>query len=210
MMRIGIIEDHQDTREVLQAFLSQQAGFEVSLVSESVEVFLESIEHLSSPPQFLLLDINLPGMSGIEAIKILKQQLPDTDIVMLTMHDDSRHIFQALCAGAVGYLIKGTPLHKIKAALLNVQEGGSAMSPHVARKVVEYFQPGKKKKESPLTPKEHQIVEGLVDGLSYKLIADRYSISIETVRTHIKNIYKKLHVNSKSEVVAMKLKGEID
>ncbi|MEM7372086.1 MAG: response regulator transcription factor [Bacteroidota bacterium] len=210
MMRIGIIEDHQDTREVLHAFFSQQAGFEVCLVAESVEAFFAELEKLSSPPSLLLLDINLPGISGIEAIKSLAQRLPDVDIVMLTMHDDSRHIFQALCAGAIGYLVKGTPLVKIKSALLNVQQGGSAMSPHVARKVVEYFQPGKKKGDSALTPKEHQIVEGLVDGLSYKLIADRYSISIETVRTHIKNIYKKLHVNSKSEVVAMKLRGEID
>ncbi|MEL6593795.1 MAG: LuxR C-terminal-related transcriptional regulator, partial [Bacteroidota bacterium] len=91
----------------------------------------------------------------------------------------------------------------------SVQTGGSAMSPQVARKVVEYFSPAKASLESPLTPKEHQIVEGLVDGLSYKLIADRLSIGIETVRTHIKNIYKKLHVNSKSEVVAKKLRGEI-
>ncbi len=209
MIRLGIIEDHQDSREVLKAFFGHQLGFEVIIASESVEDFLAEVELHEHKMEVLLLDINLPGITGIEGIKKIKAILPDTDIIMLTLHEDSRHIFQALCAGAVGYLVKGTPLPKIKAAVESVQSGGSAMSPQVARKVVDYFQPAKKTNQSPLTPKENQIVEGLVDGLSYKLIADRYSIGIETVRTHIKNIYKKLHVNSKSEVVAKKLRGEI-
>lgn len=209
MIRLGIIEDHRDSRDVLTAFFTHQLGFEVVLAAESVEDFVAEIELHGPKIDVLLLDINLPGITGIEGIKGIKSKLPNTDIIMLTLHEDSRHIFQALCAGAVGYLVKGTPLPKIKAAVESVQTGGSAMSPQVARKVVDYFQPAKKSSGNPLTPKENQIVEGLVDGLSYKLIADRYSIGIETVRTHIKNIYKKLHVNSKSEVVAKKLRGEI-
>ncbi|MEL7531527.1 MAG: response regulator transcription factor [Bacteroidota bacterium] len=209
MIRLGIIEDHQDSRDVLTAFFANQLGFEVILAAESVEAFLAELDLHEHKMDVLLLDINLPGITGIEGIKGIKSKLPKTDIIMLTLHEDSRHIFQALCAGAVGYLVKGTPLPKIKAAVESVQSGGSAMSPQVARKVVDYFQPAKQNQHSPLTPKENQIVEGLVDGLSYKLIADRYSIGIETVRTHIKNIYKKLHVNSKSEVVAKKLRGEI-
>ncbi|MFK7973157.1 MAG: response regulator [Bacteroidia bacterium] len=210
MIYLAIIEDHKDTREVLRAFFTHQPGFEVVAAHDSVEGFVEAIEDMEAKPAVMLLDINLPGISGIEGIRMITQHLPSADILMLTMHDDSRHIFKALCAGAVGYLVKGTTLPDIKAAIHSVLEGGSAMSPQVARKVIDYFGVGKKKPESPLTPKENQIVEGLVDGLSYKMIGDRYSISIETVRTHIKNIYKKLHVNSKSEVIAMKLKGEID
>ena len=209
MIYLGIIEDHTDTREVLAAFFSQQPGFEVVWALDSVEGGLATAETHERSPEVLLLDINLPGMTGIEGIKAISKTFAKTDILMLTMHDDSRHIFQALCAGAVGYLVKGTPLTKIKEAILSVQNGGSAMSPQVARKVVDHFSGNQKPANSPLTAKENQVVEGLVDGLSYKLIADRHSISIETVRTHIKNIYKKLHVNSRAEAVKKALKDKL-
>ena len=119
-----------------------------------------------------------------------------------------KKVFKALCAGASGYLLKSTPIAEVNKHLLNINNGGAPMSPAIARMLVEYFKPSKSK--SSLTAKELQIVQALVDGLSYKLIADRLQISTHTVNTHIKHIYKKLHVNSKSEVIAKSLKGEIN
>lgn len=158
------------------------------------------------------MDIQLPGMSGIEGIGIIKDKYPEIDIIMLTVYHDSHKIFDSLCAGASGYLLKHTSLPEIKESILNLLNGGAPMSPQIARKVINHFQeqePRKSNVESSLTPREHDIVNGLVDGLSYKMIADRYDISIDTVRAHIRNIYKKLHVNSKAEVIAKSLKGEI-
>ena len=164
-----------------------------------------------SLPDVVLMDIGLPGMSGIDGIRIIKDQHPDIDIIMLTVYHDSHKIFNSLCAGASGYLLKNTPLEEIKNSIETLHDGGAPMSPQIARKVIQYFQPGKKllQKKSPLTPKEKEIVVGLVDGLSYKMIADRMDISIETVRYHIKNIYQKLHVHSKAEVISKSLRGEI-
>jgi len=208
MLELAIIEDDRFIRESITEYFSDAGAIHCSLAVESVEDFLEKMP-LKTPIQALLLDINLPGISGLDALRLIKDKLPDLEIVMLTIHDKPDYIFKALCSGAVGYLLKDTPLDKIEEALLNIHKGGSAMSPSIARKVVEYFSPKEKSPESALTLREQQVVEGLVDGLSYKLIADRYSLSIETVRFHIKNVYKKLHVNSKSEVVSKALKGEI-
>jgi DNA-binding NarL/FixJ family response regulator len=155
------------------------------------------------------MDIGLPGMSGIDGMKLIKQDYPDVDIVMLTVYNDADKIFQSLCAGATGYLLKNTPLEEIKEGIELLTRGGSPMSPQIARKVIDFFGSEKKKVASPLSEKEKEIVVGLVDGLSYKLIADRMSISLETVRFHIKNIYRKLHVHSKAEVISKSLKGEI-
>lgn len=208
MLELAIIEDDRFIRESIAEYFSDASAIHCGMAVESVEAFLEKLP-LKIPVQALLLDINLPGISGLDALRVLKEKLPDLEIVMLTIHDKPDYIFKALCSGAVGYLLKDTPLDKIEEALLHIHKGGSAMSPSIARKVVEYFSPKEKSQDSTLTLREQQVVEGLVDGLSYKLIADRYSLSTETVRFHIKNIYKKLHVNSKSEVVSKALKGEI-
>jgi DNA-binding NarL/FixJ family response regulator len=148
-------------------------------------------------------------------MRLIKDDHPETDIIMLTVYNDWQKIFDSLRAGASGYLVKNTPLVEIKKAIETVRNGGSVMSPEIARKVMEHFsspigaQAEKEKPESVLTPKEKEIVIGLVDGLSYKLLADRMNISIDTIRFHIKNIYKKLHVNSKAEVISKSLRGEI-
>jgi DNA-binding NarL/FixJ family response regulator len=149
-------------------------------------------------------------MSGIEGIGIIKEKYPEIEIIMLTVYHDSHKIFDSLKAGASGYLLKHTSLPEIKESIQKLAAGGAPMSPQIARKVIQHFnKPDKKETESDLTPREQDIVNGLVDGLSYKLIADRFDISIDTVRAHIRNIYKKLHVNSKAEVITKSLRGEI-
>ncbi len=210
MLQIGIVEDDADIRTAMVNYLNRQKTMRCDFIADSVESFLKLLE-ADSLPDVVLMDIGLPGMSGIDGIRIIKDQHPDIDIIMLTVYHDSHKIFNSLCAGASGYLLKNTPLEEIKNSIETLHDGGAPMSPQIARKVIQYFQPGKKlsQKKSPLTPKEKEIVVGLVDGLSYKMIADRMDISIETVRYHIKNIYQKLHVHSKAEVISKSLRGEI-
>lgn len=208
MILVGIIEDDNQIRTLLQQYLNRQQGFSCTMVYNSVESFRKALSP-ETQPDVLLMDIGLPGMSGIDGMKLIKQDYPDIDIIMLTVYNDADKIFQSLCAGATGYLLKNTPLEEIKEGIELLTRGGSPMSPQIARKVIDFFSAEKKKTTSPLSEKEKEIVVGLVDGLSYKLIADRMSISLETVRFHIKNIYRKLHVHSKAEVISKSLKGEI-
>lgn len=208
--KVGIVEDNKKIRDLIQRYLDMQEELSCPVAVDSVE---EMIDYLEEHPQpnVILMDIQLPGMSGIKGISIIKDKFPDIDIIMLTVYHDSHKIFNALRAGASGYLLKHTSLPEIKESILKLMKGGAPMSPQIARKVINHFQENAPKKDtdSDLTPREHDIVNGLVDGLSYKMIADRYDISIDTVRAHIRNIYKKLHVNSKAEVIAKSLKGEI-
>ncbi len=209
IISVAIVEDDDTIRNGIQGYLKSQSNFICEIAEDSVEKFLKKISD-ELLPDVVLMDIGLPGMSGINGIKILKERYPEVNIIMLTVFSDSNRIFNSLCAGASGYLLKNTPLSEIKTSIEMLYNGGSPMSPEIARKVIEYFNPKDLQKyESPLTPKENEIVIGLVDGLSYKMIADKMKISVETVRFHIKNIYKKLHVNSKGEVISKSLKGEI-
>lgn len=207
---VAIVEDNKKIRNLIQRYLDMQEELSCPVGVETVEELLDYLEE-NQQPDVILMDIQLPGMSGIKGIGIIKQKFPDIDIMMLTVYHDSHKIFKALRAGASGYLLKHTSLPEIKESILTLVDGGAPMSPQIARKVITHFQTNTKKKgaESELTSREDDIVTGLVDGLSYKMIADRYDISIDTVRTHIRNIYKKLHVNSKAEVIAKSLKGEI-
>jgi DNA-binding NarL/FixJ family response regulator len=210
MIEVGIVEDNVKIRDLIQKFLNMQENMDLNLAVDSVEEMLDLLKE-GTLPDVLLMDIQLPGMSGIEGIKIIKQKYPEIEIIMLTIYHDSHKIFDSLCAGASGYLLKHTSLPEIKESIENLMNGGAPMSPQIARKVIQHFndpEPEKKPKSN-LTTREQDIVNGLVDGLSYKLIAHRYSISIDTVRAHIRNIYKKLHVNSKAEVIAKSLRGEI-
>lgn len=207
-LQVGIIEDVSLVLENLKISLESQPDFSVSLTANSVEEFLEQLEE-QTPLDIIVLDIGLPGMSGLEGIRYLRERKPKVDIVMLTAYDDSDRIFKALCAGAVSYISKKTELGVIREALRVVSRGGSYMSPGIARKVITHFSPRQPNKDAVLTPRQEQIVEGLVEGLSYKMIADKYLISVETVRDHIKKIYKKLQVNSKAEVIRKKMDGEI-
>jgi DNA-binding NarL/FixJ family response regulator len=211
MITIGIVEDDEQIRHGIQTYLNKQPGFTCDRTYGSVEELLKGLRS-GDIPNVLIMDIGLPGMSGIDGMKIVKEKYSEIDIVVFSVYNDSKRIFDSLCAGATGYLLKNTPLEEIKEGIELLASGGSPMSPQIARKVIEHFgQQNTKKKEieSPLSAKEKEIVVGLVDGLSYKLIADRMNISIETVRFHIKNIYRKLHVHGKAEVISKSLKGEI-
>lgn len=208
MVHVAIIEDQELVRKSLCGLVESHPNFKLVGAAASVESFSDGA--VDEEPDVLLLDINLgKGMSGLEGIRPLKKQYPDTDIVMLTTFDDSEKVFQALCAGATAYLTKKTPFPKVVEAIQIVSNGGSYMSPAIARKVVEHFGP-KKKQVVKLTPRQSQVVEAFTEGRSYKMVAAKLLITEETVRDHIKNIYKKLSIHSKSELIAMKLRGELD
>jgi len=209
MISIALVEDDEEIRKGIQTYLNGQKKFVCNFSFGSVEELLKSLNY-SNSPNVIIMDLGLPGMSGIDGIKIVKEKFPEIDIIVFSIYNDSEKIFESLCAGATGYLLKNTPLQEIKEGIESLAYGGSPMSPQIARKVIDFFnQRTKQKKESPLSAKEKEIVIGLVDGLSYKLIGARMNISIETVRFHIKNIYSKLQVHSKAEVISRSLKGEI-
>lgn len=210
MPNVAIVEDNEKIRNLIQKFLNKDEVIKCPVAVESVEALLKYLDK-GEQPDVILMDIELPGMSGIDGMKLIKNRYPDIEIIILTVYHDSHKIFDSLCAGASGYLLKYTSLPEIKEAINVLLQGGSPMSPQIARKVINFFNKDNQKKENQadLTLREQEIVVGLVDGLSYKLIADRLDISIDTVRAHIRNIYKKLHVNSKAEVIAKSLKGEI-
>ena len=200
---LAIVEDQPAIRQALSTYLCAQPEFVCSVVAESVEELFEALDGGATPPRLILSDIGLPGLSGIAALPLLRERLPQAEVVLITVYQDADRVFQALCAGAVGYLVKSTPLPEIKQALLEVLAGGSPMSAAVARHVVRYFRP-QAAPEVPLTARELQLVEALESGLSYKLAADRLGISINTVRAHIRSIYDKLHISSKAELLARK------
>ena len=206
-LALAIVEDIEDIRNNLAEYFSQQEEIASVLAVDSMEAFFESLQE-GNIPDVILSDIGLPGMNGIDGIKKIKEIYPETDIIMLSVFNNSERIFKSICAGATGYALKDTPLPELKKAILDVRAGGSYMTPSIARKVMEHFMP-KKSVDDLLTAKEQQIVVAMTEGLSYKLIADRLSISIDGVRFHIKNIYRKLQVNSKAEVIGKFHKGEL-
>lgn len=207
-IQLGIIEDEPLVMESLKGLFATRPELMVAATSETVEAFLEM--EMMDDPQVILLDIHLrEGMNGLSGIPLLKKKFPRVEIIMLTTFEDPDRIFRALCAGATAYLTKRAPFSTILEAITTVQQGGSYMSPTIARKVVEHFAP-KKNADETLSPRQQQIVDGIVEGLSYKMIASKLMVSTETVKDHIKNIYRKLQINSKGELIRMKLNGEID
>ena len=213
MIHLGIIEDEPIMLASIEECFEANRDVRIELAATSVEEFLTRLP-ASNPLNTLLLDIMLPGMNGIAGIPKLLERWPNMDIIMLTNSDESDNIFRALQAGAVGYISKRRVNPTIiRDAVHTVNRGGSYMSPSIARQVVAFHNQQRKKASvnvaDQLTSRQLEIVQGLVDNLSYREIGERLDISIETVRDHIKNIYRKLQVNSKMEVVHKKLKGEI-
>lgn len=209
MISLAIIEDIDNIRENLEEFLGNQDEILVEIAAASVEIFLDQKPD-DIHPDVLLLDIGLPGISGLGAIELLKENIPEMEIIMLTIHDDPEKIFRAIKSGASGYLLKNTPLDDIKKAVFDASKGGSPLSPPIARRILGYFNKKvKPKNNSNLTEKERLIITYLSDGLTYKSIAEQLNNSVETIKYHCKNIYRKLHVHSKAEVISKSLKGEI-
>ena len=215
-LALAIIEDQAAIRETLYEYLCAQPEFHCVLLADSVEAFLEALPTAAVPPQLVLSDIGLPGLSGIEGLPLIQEQLPEAQVLMLSVFADAARVFEALRAGAVGYLLKSTPLAQLKESLLQVAAGGSPMSPGVARFVVQAFQQaaprpaalGRPLSAESLSARELEVVRGIEDGLSYQLIADRHFISLDTVRSHIRNVYRKLQVNSRSELLAHALRRQ--
>jgi len=209
-IRVAIVEDDILIKDSLISFLGESPGISIVRTAFSVEDFLKDFQlHPNETIDILLLDIDLPGMSGLEGIRHIQQQFPKLNIIILTTYEEESTIFKALCAGAVAYISKRTPLNKIEEAINTIYAGGSYMSPSIARKVMEHFKPQKNEESYALTPRQMQIVKGVVDGLSYKMIADKLLISIDTVRDHIKKIYALLNINSKSELIRKSYEGSI-
>jgi DNA-binding NarL/FixJ family response regulator len=206
-IRVSIVEDNARVRGGLEKLVQVSPGFECVSVHPSAEAALAELP--PAKPDVVLMDINLPGMNGVECVRQLKRVMPATQVMMLTVYENTELIFQALSAGATGYLLKQTPPADLLAAVRDVHGGGSPMSSHIARKVVAYFQrraAGSASAElATLTAREQQVLEYLAKGFLYKEIADAMSISYDTVHTHIRKIYEKLHVRSRTEAVAKHL-----
>jgi DNA-binding NarL/FixJ family response regulator len=198
-LRVAIVEDDERFRKSLARWVAGTDGFHCSGHYPSAEEALTAIPR--SNADVVIMDINLPNMSGIECVRRLKAACPELQIVMLTVHEDSDLIFKALQAGASGYLLKRSSPDRILEAILDVRQGGAPMSSNIARKVVQSFHHQGPSLEANLTPREEEILGGVVRGLANKEIADQFSISVETVRVHLKSIYEKLHVRSRTEAV---------
>ncbi|MEM5564055.1 response regulator transcription factor [Psychroserpens sp. AS72] len=207
-IKLAIIEDDKLIQESLNDFFDAQPHIDCLQISASVEDFIKVILSSENVPDIILLDINLLGMSGIKGIPLILNELPKVDIIMLTTFEDHDSIYKALCAGACSYLSKKTPLKKILEAVEVVNNGGSYMSPSIARKIINSFAP-KHNHSDVLTPRQKDIVAGIVDGKSYKMIANDLFVSLDTVRSHIKNIYKALEINSKAELIKKSYNNEL-
>lgn len=199
---VSIVEDNDKFRETLARVLNRAAGFSCISHYANAEDALKSLP--KDNPEVVLMDINLPGMNGVECVRQLKQVLPGLQVMMLTVYEDTDNIFNALAAGATGYMLKRTPQAQLLEAIREVHRGGSPMTTHIARKVVLSFQ--QTATSSPatenLSPREQEVLDCLAQGFLYKEIAEKLGISYETVHTYIRRIYEKLQVRTRTEAVA--------
>ncbi len=208
--KISIVEDNRVIRDNVSKFISFHEEFEVAQVHASVESFFRALDiDPRLRTDIVLLDIGLPGMSGIEALPYIFERLPEVNVVMLTTYEEEDVILKALCSGACSYISKKASLPEIVDALRIVVNGGSYMSPSIAREIVNHLMGGRVSKASILSDRQKEILEMLVDGKSYSAISERLFISVETVRSHIKKMYKVLQVNNKTEAITKYMKGQI-
>lgn len=209
MIKVAIIEDRREIRDGLAMLISGTDGFKCTGTYRSMEDALPRIG--TDLPDVALCDIGLPGMSGIEGMRILKERFPNLLLLMLTIYDDDERIFNALCAGACGYLLKKTPPAKLLEGLREAVEGGSPMSPEVARRVIALFRDIRppERADYELTPHETRLLKLLVEGHNYKTAALELNVSINTISFHMRHIYEKLQVHSKSEAVAKALRDRL-
>jgi DNA-binding NarL/FixJ family response regulator len=199
---VSIVEDNDKLRGTLARVLNRAEGFRCLSHYPNAEDALKALPQ--DRPDVVLMDINLPGMNGVECVRQLKQLVPETQIVMLTVYEDTDNIFNALAAGATGYMLKRTPQAELLEAIREVQRGGSPMTTHIARKVVQNLQKtsGTTQPAQDLSPREQEVLDCLAQGFLYKEIAEKLGISYETVHTYIRRIYEKLQVRTRTEAVA--------
>jgi RNA polymerase sigma factor (sigma-70 family) len=198
---VSIVEDNEKLRGTLARVLNRADGFRCVSQYASAEDALKDLPQVK--PEVVLMDINLPGMNGVECVRQLKPLLPETQVMMLTVYEDTENIFNALAAGASGYMLKRTSSAELLEAIREVRRGGSPMTMHIARKVVQSFQKAAAAQPAEnLSEREQQVLDLLSQGLMYKEIADKLQISYETVHTYIRRIYEKLQVRTRTEAVA--------
>lgn len=201
-IKVAIVEDSEAVRTTLSRVIARAEGMQCVSVYSNAEAAIEGLP--ADAPDVVLMDINLPGMNGVECVRRLKQVAPRVQVIMLTVYEDTENIFNALAAGATGYLLKRTPRDELLAAIRDVLKGGSPMTTHIARKVVQSFQrtaPVADPTEN-LSEREQQVLDCLAQGLIYKEIAEKLGVSYETVHTYIRRIYEKLQVRTRTEAVA--------
>lgn len=199
---VSIVEDQDQLRSTLARVIDRSDGYQCVGQHPSAEAALEALP--AEKPAVVLMDINLPGINGVECVRKLKQLLPQTQVIMLTVYEDTENIFNALAAGASGYMLKRTPTPELLSAIQQVLQGGSPMTAHIARKVVQSFQRPASSPEATedLSPREREVLDCLSQGFLYKEIAEKLGISYETVHTYIRRIYEKLQVRTRTEAVA--------
>ena len=206
MISVSIVDDEKELRESIKTFVDGSPGFRCNSSYSNAAAALAGLP--KENPDVVLMDINMTGMDGIECVERLKTVMPEIQIVMLTVYEDTDKIFKALSAGASGYLLKRSSPARLLEAIKEVQAGGSPMSSSIARKVVASFRKAAPvvEKEIHLSPREQTVLDCLAKGLTYKQIADQLGISIDTIRTYLRRIYEKLHVQSRTEAVAKYLR----
>ena len=209
VIEVAIVEDRREIRESLALLIGGTQGFRCTGSYRSMEEALEKLKF--NQPHVLLSDIGLPGMSGIEGVSILKERHPDLLILMLTVYDDDERIFDAMCAGASGYLLKKTPPARLLESLREAVNGGAPMSPEVAKRVIALFREihPPDRADYQLTPHETRLLKLLVQGYNYKTAATELNVTVHTVSFHLRSIYEKLQVHSKSEAVAKALQNRL-
>jgi DNA-binding NarL/FixJ family response regulator len=210
MINILLYEDNAPLREGLSMLFNGTEGFRVVGAYQNCDQVLSQVEVLK--PDVILMDIDMPGLGGIGGLKLIRSRFENVKVVMLTVFDDNQNVLEAIKAGADGYLLKKTPPAKLMEAVLDVYQGGAPMTSSIARQVLQLFANKMPVKEHPnyqLSDREKEVLHWLVNGYSYKMVAAQLFISLETVRSHVKKIYEKLQVNSKSEAVAKAFKDNI-
>ncbi|MEP6675992.1 MAG: response regulator transcription factor [Ferruginibacter sp.] len=211
MIRVTIFEDNKHLRETFRFLLSNSDGFTCVGAYPDCSDMLYNIE--DAPCDVVLMDIEMPGMNGIEATRLIKANFPGINILIQTVFYEDAYIFNAICAGASGYILKSTTPDGYLQAIKDVHAGGSPMTPGIARRVLELFKdkltPATPAKDYSLTAQEKKVLQQLVEGKSYKLIASELFVATDTIKTHIKNIYSKLHVHSGTEAVSKALRDKI-
>ena len=208
-IKVAIIEDQEKIRVGLAALIEGTQGF---ACTGTWPAWKRHWPDYAAEPDIALVDIGLPGISGIEGIGMLKERRPTLPLLVLTVYEDEERIFGALCAGACGYLLKGTPPARLMESLSEALAGGAPMSPQIARRVIEHFQSPRQLPSSPandLTPHENRILRLLVEGHHYQTAADELGVTVNTIRFHLRRIYEKLQVHSKTEAVAKALRERL-